>query len=146
MKVFLDTNVLVSAVATRGLCADVLRIVLESHEFVVSEALLSEMGRVLREKLGVPESIVSEYVEFIRQVGTVATPEAPVEVDIPDRADAELVSAALNGRADYFVTGDGELQRLARVGPLEIGSPRAFWQKLRSRPSKKGTKKRMDRP
>lgn len=25
MKVFLDTNVLVSAIATRGLCADVLR-------------------------------------------------------------------------------------------------------------------------
>ena len=31
MKVFLDTNVLASAAATRGLCADVLREVFASH-------------------------------------------------------------------------------------------------------------------
>ena len=32
MKVFLDTNVLVSGFATRGLCADVIRLALAEHE------------------------------------------------------------------------------------------------------------------
>lgn len=137
MKVFLDTNVLVSAVATRGLCADVVRIVLESHELVVSEDLLSEAGRIFRDKLKVPENIISEYVAFIREVGTIASPEAPVEADIPDAADAQLVSAALTGQAAFFVTGDVELQRLKKIGGLEIGSPRAFWQKLLSQRTRK---------
>ena len=37
MRVFLDTNVLVSAFATRGLCADVLRHVLADHQLAASE-------------------------------------------------------------------------------------------------------------
>ncbi len=45
MRVFLDTNVLVSAVATRGLCADVLREVLLSHQLLVSADLLAVHGR-----------------------------------------------------------------------------------------------------
>ena len=40
MRVFLDTNVLVSAMATRGLCADVLREILTSHRLVVSARTL----------------------------------------------------------------------------------------------------------
>jgi len=39
VKVFLDTNILVSATATRGLCADVLREVLASHQLIVSDPL-----------------------------------------------------------------------------------------------------------
>jgi hypothetical protein len=35
LRVFLDTNVLVSAFATRGLCADLLELVLLQHELIV---------------------------------------------------------------------------------------------------------------
>ena len=41
MRVFLDTNVQVSAFATRGLCADVLRLVLAEHE----QGNLARLGR-----------------------------------------------------------------------------------------------------
>ena len=51
---FLDTNVLASAAATRGLCADVLREVLTSHELVTSAQVLNEFERVLRTKFGIP--------------------------------------------------------------------------------------------
>jgi len=37
VRVFLDTNVLVAAVATRGLCADVFRSALASYELVSSQ-------------------------------------------------------------------------------------------------------------
>lgn len=43
MRVALDTNVLVSAVATRGLCADVFNLVLAEHHLVVSVTVLSEL-------------------------------------------------------------------------------------------------------
>jgi predicted nucleic acid-binding protein len=47
VRVCLDTNVLVAAFATRGLCADVLRTVLAEHDLVVGEVILAELRRVL---------------------------------------------------------------------------------------------------
>ena len=51
MRVFLDTNVLASAAATRGLCADVLREVLTSHELLTSAQVLSELKRVFEDQV-----------------------------------------------------------------------------------------------
>ena len=67
MKVFLDTNVLASAVATRGLCSDVLREVLSSHELIISDALLKELKRVLQQKFRLPLYLISEFVNMLRQ-------------------------------------------------------------------------------
>ena len=50
MKVFLDTNVLVSAFATRGLCADVMRVILTEHELLIGEVVLTELQRILSKK------------------------------------------------------------------------------------------------
>jgi hypothetical protein len=47
LRVFLDTNVLVAAFATRGLCADVLRLVLVHHELVTSAVVVAELQRAL---------------------------------------------------------------------------------------------------
>lgn len=43
MRIFLDTNVLVAALATRGLCADLLRVVLREHQLVLSAQVLTEL-------------------------------------------------------------------------------------------------------
>ena len=49
MKIALDTNVLVSAVAARGLCADVFNLVLAERQLVVCETVLAEVRRVLKQ-------------------------------------------------------------------------------------------------
>jgi uncharacterized protein len=54
LRVFLDTNVLVSAITTRGLSADVFRLVLDKHEFVTAEPVLQEIERVLAVKFRFP--------------------------------------------------------------------------------------------
>ena len=60
VRVALDTNVLVSAVATRGLCADLFNLVLAEHELIVGETVLTELKRILREKIRVPGKIIDE--------------------------------------------------------------------------------------
>ena len=45
MKVFLDTNVLVSAFASRGICADLLELVLLEHDLIVGHNVLRELDR-----------------------------------------------------------------------------------------------------
>jgi len=133
MKVFLDTNVLVSATATRGLCADVLREVLVSHQLVISSPLLTELKNAFRKKLGVPDDLTAELVEILQQDAHYSTPSALPDVDIQDRDDFAILSSALNGGADiFFITGDKELLGLQKIGNMEIISPRMFWEKLKT--------------
>lgn len=136
MRVFLDTNVIVSAVATRGLCADVFREALVHHELVISEGLLAEIAEVLQGKIGVPPEFVSDVLTLLREGSLLSKPSPAVDLPIHDPEDKALISAALNGRADLFVTGDRELLDLLESGPMEIVSPRAFWERVRGRAAK----------
>ena len=135
MRVFLDTNVIASATATRGLCADVLRTVIEFHDLVVSEHLIAELRRVLRDKFGVSPDLIADVVWLLQQ-DTLASHATPLrDVPLPDPADVAIVSSALNGAADVLVTGDKEILALRRIGSLEILTPRQFWDKERGQPS-----------
>ncbi len=130
MRVLLDTNVIVSAVTTRGLCADVFRAVLAAHELVTCPQVLQEVRRILSLKFGVPEQLIVEYLELIAQEAIVAEPEDLPDLPIQDQDDAEIVAAAISARAEVLVTGDHELQSLKNIGKVRIISPRAFWEEL----------------
>ena len=127
MKIFLDTNVLVSALATRGLCGDVLREVLLSHQLILSLPLLSELEEVLREKFGIPSPLIIEFLQILKQDALSSSPSNLPEVDLKDKDDLSLLSSALNGKAELFVTGDQELLHLKKIGNMRIISPRGFW-------------------
>jgi putative PIN family toxin of toxin-antitoxin system len=133
MRVLLDTNVIVSAVATRGLCADVFRTVLAAHELVICPQVLKEVRRILRIKFGVPEQLSAEYLELIGQEAIVAEPQDLPDLPIEDQADAAIVAAAIIAKADVLVTGDHELQGLKSIREVRIISPRAFWEELTAR-------------
>ena len=135
MKVFLDTNVLVSAMATRGLCADVLREIFTSHQLVVSVPLCNELKRVLREKLRIPRELIDDVIEILQQDAHFATPSPLSDVKIRDKDDLLILSSALNGNADLLVTGDKELLNLGKIEDMDIVSPRGFWEKMRTQPS-----------
>jgi len=130
MRVLLDTNVLVSAVATRGLCADVFRAVLAAHELVTCAKVLQEVRRILSMKFRVPEPLIAEYLELIGQDAIVAESEDLPDLPIQDRDDAAIVAAAIGAGAQVLVTGDRDLQSLKNIGELRIISPRAFWEEL----------------
>lgn len=132
MRIFLDTNVLVSAVATRGLCADVLREILIHHQLIISYSLIKELERALCMKLGVPESLTSELVEVLQKESVISTSSSLPDIEIKDKDDLTILSCALNGKTDLFITGDKELLVLKRIGKMEIVSPRGFWEKLKT--------------
>lgn len=130
MKVFLDTNVLGSAVATRGLCADVLREVLVSHQLIVSDQLFEELESVLKKKLNIPNELISELIEILRQDSYFSTPADMPDINIHDKDDLAILAAALNGKVEIFITGDNELLNLKKIKNMEIATPRVFWEKL----------------
>jgi putative PIN family toxin of toxin-antitoxin system len=130
MRVFLDTNVLVSATATRGLCADLFREVLLSHHLVVSRPLLDELARALGLKFGAGPEIVEDVLCLLQQDTTVATGAALPEVALGDKDDLVILAGAIAGGAEVFVTGDKAVQALRRVGKMQALSPRPFWERL----------------
>jgi uncharacterized protein len=135
VRVALDTNVLVSAVATRGLCADVLNLVLAEHELIVGEAVLAELRRVLTERIRVPGKTVDEFVSLLRQESTVVRKAEPFPIKIRDKDDLVVLSEAIAGNAEALVTGDRDLLELTDELPLQILSPRGLWEQLRENTS-----------
>jgi putative PIN family toxin of toxin-antitoxin system len=132
VRVFLDTNVLVSAFASRGLCAEVLELVLLDHDLVVGRNVLRELDKVLREKVKLPAVRSSEIIDFIaNEAIQVVDKAAPANANV-DSADALVLGEALAAGAQLFVTGDAALLRLTAVDALEIVSPRRFWEILRT--------------
>ncbi len=141
MKVFLDTNVLASAAATRGLCADVLREVFASHQLFISDQVLIELKRVLQLKFGVSQELIDEFIELLERDSTSVPPgELPI-VELKDSDDLTILGAAIKAGADVLVTGDQELLGLNRISNLEVLSPRQFWEKLKSRQRRGGGRK-----
>ncbi|HEU4396069.1 MAG TPA: PIN domain-containing protein [Planctomycetota bacterium] len=133
MRVFLDTNVLAAALGTRGLCRDVLAEVLEHHLLLCCADVETELDRALRRKFGVPAATAREAVDLLRRSSKRVRSRPRWPVPLPDPADAAIVSAAINGKAEVFVTGDGEIQALGAHRGVEVLSPRAFWERVQRR-------------
>jgi putative PIN family toxin of toxin-antitoxin system len=134
VRVFLDTNVLASAFATRGLCADLLRHVLSEHVLLVGDVVLRELCKVLRVKLKLPVTTIEAIEQYLRQYEVIPKPTAPSSVPVRDPDDRWVLASAIAAKADLLVTGDQDLLTLGSKAPLLIVDPRAFWTLLRTNP------------
>jgi len=130
--VCLDTNVLVAAFATRGLCADVLRTVLAEHHLVIGDVILAELRRVLSSKLKVPPDRIAALESVFAPFPIIPKPAEPASASIRDAADRWIVATAQAGNADVLVTGDRDLLDVQHELPVRTLDPRAFWELLRT--------------
>jgi len=129
MKIFADTNVLVSAFTARGLCADLLEVILADHQLITGEIVLTELERVLIKKLNVPQKKVTKTLLFLRKYQIEPIPEKPSDVKVRDEDDRWVLESALRAKADILVTGDKDLLVISKnVSQLKIISPRGFWE------------------
>ena len=131
MRVFLDTNVLAAAFTTRGLCADVVRYVLAAHQLIAGDVILNELHDVLTTRFKLPGSTTKDVLDLLRSHEVVATPKEPASTPIRDPDDAWVLASATKGRCDVLVTGDRDLLDIADAAPLQILSPRGFWEFVR---------------
>lgn len=133
MRVALDTNVLISAFTTRGICEDVLNVVLAEHQLVLGEAVLTELRRVLDKKMRMPPELAEEATAFLRREAVIVSsaPALPLEMRDPD--DVVVLSEAVAGLAEVVVTGDRDILDAADTLPVPAVSPRGFWEMLHGR-------------
>lgn len=130
MRVFLDTNVLVSAFAARGLCADLFELVLLQHELILSRSVLRELEKALRQKVKLPARDAAAIIDFLADQAEHLTESSRPVAAAVDADDAIVLGSALEGQAEVFVTGDTKVLALRHHGELRIVSPRAIWELL----------------
>jgi uncharacterized protein len=131
LRVFLDTNVLVSAFATRGQCEALFRHILAEHDLVTGEVVLAELETVLAERFHLPGPTVANVLALLREYPSIPRPAAPAPVEIRDPDDAWVLASALAAEADVLVTGDRDLLALSGSTGILITDPRGFWDLLK---------------
>ena len=130
MRVFLDTNVLVSALATRGLCADLYERLLTEHEIVIGEPVVLEVLDILQRKFRAGTELLLKVEAELRMLQIIPAQQTAPDLPIVDKEDPWIIACALQANVDYFVTGDNELLGLEMIDGLPIISPRSCWGKL----------------
>ena len=98
--------------------------------------MIAELENILHTKIGVPQEIISDFIELLTQDSILPEKTALTNIDIRDKYDIVIISSALNGNAEIFITGDGDkgLFKLGKIQSMQIVSPRRFWEALKTLP------------
>lgn len=132
MRIVLDTNVLLSGVATRGICEAALDACLASseHTIVLSEHILSEFARHYAGKFGMPADMTRLVVAFLRGQAERVEPAKVTEGSCRDADDLPVLGTVVAANADCLVTGDADLLSLREFSGHLILSPRQLYERL----------------
>lgn len=130
MRIVFDSNVLLSAFGTRGICEALFALALESHQLFTSEYILSEVAEHLSAKFKAPKNRVSEIVAFLRQQCEIVAPAEVAKDECRDADDLAVLGTALASNADVLATGDRDLLALKKIQQAAIITPRALYNQL----------------
>ncbi len=142
MRVVLDTNVLVSAIIERrGKPNQIVSLAGIWFEWLTSEFILSEWVEVINRKhiqTKYKKWVTSErQAEFLETAGILAeVVQTHIKLDIvADPKDNHILACAIDGQADYLVTGDPHLLSLSTFEGILIVTPDQFLKALGPRPA-----------
>jgi len=126
-RVVLDTNVICSGLGWSGPSARILGAVLDGRlVLITSPALLSELRRVLAyPKLATAIRDRETLADLIEATAIVSAPERTIFA-VSDEPDNRVLEAAVQGAADYIVSGDRHLLALGVFEGIPILTPAAL--------------------
>jgi hypothetical protein len=133
MRVVLDANIYVSALINAK--GNPSRIILawERGEFdvLISEAILDEIGRVLRyprivKRHRQEENSIQRFLRLLENEALLVEPDQALNVIKVDESDNRYLECALEGKAQYVVSGDNHLLDIGEYRGILILAPVVF--------------------
>jgi putative PIN family toxin of toxin-antitoxin system len=128
--VVLDSNVVIAAFATRGLCSEIFEHCLEHYEIILSDDLLEEISSKLKHKIKLPEKDHKEVVRFLKTHGLFLKPKQVSSEACRDPKDLKVLGLAKAAESNVLVTGDKDLLVLKSFEGIPVIPPRQFWSVL----------------
>ena len=128
MKVILDTNILLSAFLTNGICARILKRARHKHfSFILCAPVLSETKRLLKNKFSLTAREIAFFVSVLSEAADEKYhPVGALSGVCRDPDDDFILLCVDETKSDYLVTGDNDLLVLKQYKNTKIISPRDF--------------------
>jgi putative PIN family toxin of toxin-antitoxin system len=128
VRVVFDTNVLIAAFLTEGVCSKLLvRARRQEFERFLSEDIILEFERNLRKKFAFsPSEIKDARSVLLEASGKIVHKISPIVPICRDPEDDKILACAKQTDADYLVTGDQDLLVIDPYDRTKIVAPRDF--------------------
>lgn len=132
VRAVFDTNILISALLGRGPPYEALMLVLKGKvRLVTSMELFSEFIRVINgRKLRIPKNAQDRIASVIYILSDFVEPVIEVDIITIDDTDNRVLEAALEGKAQYIVSGDKHLLELREWKGIKILPAREFIKRV----------------
>lgn len=132
LRAVVDTNVYISAFLypQRAIFQIVHRAARRQYHLLISPAIISEVGRVMREDLGWEENARICHLKTLAKAAEIVIPRLTLEVIREDPPDNRILECAVEGRANLIVSGDRHLRRLQVYQGIPIVRPIDFLRTL----------------
>jgi hypothetical protein len=138
MTLVLDTNVLIAAFATQGICHALFELCIDQYRIVLNDFIVEEVADKLGKKLKLPQSVIRSITRYLGENTEMVCHGRLGKRVRRDPKDDWVLALAQSSGADYIITEDEDLLMLERFGPTAIVSPRRFWEILRAKKPEKG--------
>lgn len=107
IRVVLDTNVCISAILFGGKPEVIIDLARRGKiEVIISEFIIGEIADILRRKFEWGNWQILEALEELREFTNLVIPRERVSIISEDPIDNRILECALEGKADYIVSGD----------------------------------------
>ena len=128
MRVVFDTNILLAAFLTEGVCSKLLsRAKKRQFDLITCPFILGEVERNLKKKFSANTNEINNVLNLTAAATyNIVDPAVIVNGICRDKDDDHVLACALETKADYLVTGDGDLLILKKFHKTRIVTPREF--------------------
>ena len=131
LRVVFDTNVYISAILSSGNPRRVLEMASRNEiELLISDPIFSEIERVLRTKVFKSELQVTTTLSGIGDISILVSPGMKLSVIDRHEADNRIIECAVQGEAQYVVSGDHHVLSLKEYQGIKILSPTEFLEEI----------------
>ena len=128
MRLVIDTNVLIAAFLSHGVCNELLEHCVLNHDVVFSKFIFDELKDKLTNKFKFTNQEASAVVNLLKSRCSVVRTQALPSPISRDPDDDNIIATAISGTCDCIITGDKDLLDLKKTGDVLIVSPSQFWQ------------------
>lgn len=127
MRVVLDTNIFISAVLGGRLMVIIDEWKAGKFTLIITDAIAREYLDVIkRPRFKIPPGEIVATTDYLLQTAEFVTPEEEITVIVADLTDNKFLEAAVAGKVNFIVSGDGHVLELKSFREIPILTAREF--------------------
>lgn len=128
-RVVIDTNVFISAILKSGNPEKIISLWRQGNiHLLLSPFLATEILTVLH-RLEIGSTYIQQLTYRLKHHTIQILPSSPITL-CRDPKDNEILSLAVDGTADYIITGDADLLTLGKIEKIIIMKPKDFLKEV----------------